>query len=375
MAELEEINDKVERAVEEVNQFIADKNVMLGWDGFVDNIWELVKERESVTDYEVMNSMLTLSDRIQEVAGGGLSTEIIQKDQRAGGFTANTGRVLGNLKVDTTLVALFGAQQTVPVFADLAETMEVVSLGDPCISHIFEFDDGKLMFPANQNVRSMDWQEIKEKVGLEKLIEVMEQADLIGLGYWANMPYYDQICTGILEEVAPKLSFKRRQMFMDFGNVKKRSDQDLQATCARLAELEEHFELTVSFNRTEMLDTAQALGVISEPNPEDIAAALTRMREKIGISNLVLHTNKFACSSTQQGVERLPQPYCEQPVVTTGAGDTFNGGYIFGLLCSDDPAVRLAIASGTAGYFIRNGEPPAEEELLQFLTDYPNYFK
>ncbi|QTL99761.1 hypothetical protein GM661_18270 [Iocasia frigidifontis] len=363
-----------QQAINRLKKITFNKKVILGWDGFVDNVWHLVEERNSATDYQIMESMLTLNQRIKEVAGGGLSTEILKKDQRAGGFSANTGRVLGKLGIDTTLISLFGDKKINKRFSNLVEMTEVISLGDPCIAHIFEFADGKLMFPANQNIRNMDWEKIKNKVGLAKLIDLIEEADLIGLGYWANMPYYHTICKGIKKEVGPKLSRKSRQLFMDFGNVKKRSAQDLAFICSSLSQLEEYFKLTLSFNRSELLDTAKALGIVTEHIKMELVEILDKVREKTRISNVVVHTNRFAASSNQEGIKILKQPYCENPVVTTGAGDTFNGGYILGLLCSNQAEGRLAIASGTAGYFIRNGIPPSREELISFLIEYPSYF-
>jgi len=163
-------------------------------------------------------------------------------------------------------------------------------------------------------------------------------------------------------------------MFMDFGNVKKRSNYDLAEFSRSLGALEKYFELTVSLNRTETIDTAAALGIETELEKNNYINIAQEIRKEMGISNFVVHTNNFALSVNDSGAQKLEQPYCENPVVTTGAGDTFNGGYISAMIISDDPEIRLAAASSTAGYFIRNAEPPTLEQLKTFLTNYQSLF-
>ena len=365
---------KAKNRLDKIETKNLNQNVLFGFDGFIDNIWTLVSERNSVEDYKVMNSMLTLNQRIKDSAGGGLSTEILKKDKRAGGFNANTARVLNYLGINTTLLSLFGEKENDEVFKDLVKDSEIISLGDPCSAQIFEFEDGKLMFPNNENIRKMNWNQLKNKVGLTKLIEIIDQADLLAFGYWSNMPYYDTIIKGIIKEVIPKIKDKKRKMFMDFGNVKKRSDHDLAEFSRSLGALEKHFELTVSLNRTETIDTAAALGIETELEKNNYINIAQEIRKEMGISNFVVHTNNFALSVNDSGAQKLEQPYCENPVVTTGAGDTFNGGYISAMIISDDPEIRLAAASSTACYFIRNAEPPTLEQLKTFLTNYQSLF-
>lgn len=368
---IKKISKKTVKKLKELNAQKFKKDVLFGFDGFVDNVWTLVEERNSVKDYKLMESMLTLNKRIKESAGGGLSTEILRKDKRAGGFNANTARVLTFFDLKPTIMALFEGEE---IFSEIKNKAEIVNLGESCSAQIFEFNDGKLMFPNNENVRSMDWTLIKERVGLARLIELFEKSELIAFGYWANMPYYYKIIEGIKNEVIPEISNKKRELFMDFGNVKKRSDKDLKIFAKSLAELEKKFNITVSLNKTEALDTAKALSIEHDSNQRSYEMIAAEIRSEMGVSNFVLHTNSLAISADDDNVKKLKQPYCKNPVLTTGAGDTFNGGYILGLLLSDDREIQLSTASAAAGYFIRNGTPPNRNEMIDFLEDYPEFF-
>lgn len=368
---IEKICQKTVKKLKNIEDQELKKEVLFGFDGFVDNVWSLVEERNSIKDYKLMKSMLTLNERIKESAGGGLSTEILRKDKRPGGFNANTARVLTAFDLKPILMALFEGEE---IFSEIKSKAEVINLGEACSSQIFEFNDGKLMFPNNENIRNMDWASIKERIELERLIELFERSELIAFGYWANMPYYNKIIEGIKNEVLPEISSKKRKLFMDFGNVKKRSDEDLKLFAKSLSELENDFEITVSLNRTEALDTAGALSIEYDNGQESYELIASKIRSKMCVSNFVLHTNNIAISAGVDGVKKLKQPYCKNPVLTTGAGDTFNGGYILGLLLSVDREIQLAAASAAAGYFIRNGKPPRKNEMIDFLKKYPELF-
>jgi len=369
--EIKKISQKTLKRLKDIEEKEFEAKILFGFDGFVDNVWSLVEERNSVKDYKLMKSMLTLNERIKESAGGGLSTEILRKDKRAGGFNANTARVLTVFNLKPTLMAFFEGEE---IFKDIIKKSEIINLGEPCSAQIFEFNDGKLMFPNNENVRNLDWTQIKYKVGLDKLIKLFERSDLIAFGYWANMPYYNKIIKGIKEEILPEISRKKRHLFMDFGNVKKRSDSDLRMFAKSLSELEKYFKITVSLNRTEALDTAKALAIKNNNDNQSYKMMAAAIRAEMGISNFVLHTNSFAVSAAADGVKKLKQPYCQKPLLTTGSGDTFNGGYILGLLLSADREIQLAVASVTAGYYIRNGRPPKRNEMIEFLRGYPGLF-
>lgn len=368
---IKNISQKAAKNLRELESENLKNEVLFGFDGFIDNVWTLVEERHSVKDYKLMESMLTLNERIKDSAGGGLSTEILRKDKRAGGFNANTARVLTAFGLKPTLMALFDDEE---IFNEITRNAEIISLGEACSAQIFEFKDGKLMFPNNENVRSMNWSTIKEKVGLDRLIELFDRAELIAFGYWANMPYYDEIIRGIKKEIVPEISKEKRKLFMDFGNVKKRSDKDLKVFAKSLSELENHFKITVSLNRTEALDTARALNIENDTDHGSYEKITSAIRSEMGISNFVLHTNDFALSVDGDDIKELKQPYCENPVLTTGAGDTFNGGYILGLLLTDNKEIQLAFASAAAGYFIRNGRQPKRKEMREFLEKYPDLF-
>ena len=59
--------------------------------------------------------------------------------------------------------------------------------------------------------------------------------------------------------------------------------------------------------------------------------------------------------------------YCEEPVLTTGAGDNFNAGFILGLLMELEPDIALLLGMAVSGYYVRNGCSGDFDEILDAL--------
>jgi sugar/nucleoside kinase (ribokinase family) len=120
--------------------------------------------------------------------------------------------------------------------------------------------------------------------------------------------------------------------------------------------------MTLSVNENE---AAQLCGnyneVFKEEAPE---AGIVRVREKTGLDELVIHTPRLAvCSSAAEGVATSDQTFCVSPVITAGAGDTFNAGYIAATLAGLNAKERLISANAAAYYYVSNGGAPGRKEL------------
>ena len=79
--------------------------------------------------------------------------------------------------------------------------------------------------------------------------------------------------------------------------------------------------------------------------------------------------NTTACANAA-GVWWVPGPYTSQPLITTGAGDHFNAGFVTGQLLGLDPEACLTLGVCTSGHYVRTGESPTLGALETFLANW-----
>ena len=339
-------------------------NVVLGIDGFIDQVWQVVETRLSTSEYILIDKMKRFGELIVNRGNGGMANELIKKRRSCGGFTANTGRALCKLELDTTMLGMFGKAVVDPIFNEFIEKCTLISVGDPVISNVLEFNDGKIMLPYLHELLSFQWNDLVNILGQEKLKDIFEGADIVSLGYWSNMPKFDEFINEINNNYFKKKCPKR--MFFDFANIKKRSVEAINETFKVLGGLNNRIPMTLSLNEHE---AALLFSYFDEVISEDIVAVgatACSIREKINLDEIVIHTQHYAVAASEtEGIGISMQDYCDNPAVTTGAGDTFNGGYIAACLGDLNINERLAAANATTRFYIMNGFPPSREQLIE----------
>jgi sugar/nucleoside kinase (ribokinase family) len=298
---------------------------IIGVDGFVDEVWQVVKTRTDKDDYTLYNNIRRFGELFTELGEGGISNEIVRKRRSFGGFTANTGNAVMNLGIETDMLGLFGTNAIDPVFAPLAQKARLISIGEPAVSHIFEFDDGKAMFPHIEALIDLDREFIIKNMSAEVVRALVFDADVIALGYWTNLREFDEMVFDICEYCLN--GNKRQRMFFDFADLRKRDRGALDKTIKTLGRLNGRIPMTLSLNEHEAGLIFDHLGERLTMDIGQAAEATERIRLKTGIDEIVVHTPYFALSNSYgEGAAALQQRYSENPVRTTGAGDTFNGG-------------------------------------------------
>ena len=338
-------------------------SVLLGIDGYVDEVYQLVESRTGQDEVKLYSRMGKYAERILQAGSGGMSVEIIRKRRTFGGFTANTGNAVARLGVDTTMLALYGKDKLDSVFAPFEKTCRVISVGDPAMTNIFEFDDGKIMLPYIESIYEFNWKKLIGSLGVEKTVSLFADAGLIAFGYWSSMPNFDEVITEIVNCLPAER--KTRRIFFDFAELRKRDEASLVNTLSLLKELNKKIPMTFSMNEHEASQVfalhGEGLDAKAPPSPD----LMTRVRERLGFDEIVVHTPHYAAAaSLSEDVSFAPQDFCEKPARTTGAGDTFNGAYISARVAEVEIKDRLAFANAVVGFFLRNGEAPSLTEIL-----------
>jgi len=337
--------------------------VLLGCDGFVDEVYQIVKERQSLTEYSAMDRLKDFGELIVSREDGGVGLEIVWKRRCSGGFTPNTGRVAAFLGLKPTLVGLYGKKGIDSAFEEFVDNCNLISLGDPALTLVLEFEDGKVLMSALKTVADLTWKDFEAFFGEDRLKELFAGVDILGLGYWSLTPDFDNFLEGFVGQYEAGDAPKR--MFFDFADINKKSPKSFMETIELMARLNKKIPMTISFNEHEGKELFSRFSLEMHEDPKVVAADLTTLRETIGIDELVIHTPQFAAAShSTEGEACALQEQQTEVIRTAGAGDTFNGGYLSASLGDLSLKERLVVANAATAFFVTHATAPTKEQMI-----------
>jgi len=333
--------------------------VVCGFDGFVDELIRVVAERTGLNDYTPLGSLSELGALVSAAAGRNSLREIVVDRYDAGGCAINLGDGLAALGARVHYLGTVGApvhQAFVPV---LARFTSATPLGS-CFGRTlcFEFRDGKFMFSATEQLVEVTPALLDGY--LDAYRTSCRSADVICLTNWTLYPHMTACWQHLQRKVYAGLAHDP-WYFIDLVDPSSRSTADIVA----MTETLRGFGRTaLSVNRTELSVLAARLGL---PAEDDIGRAASALRARLGIAQVVLHNSKVNAVADANGVVVAPAgPFCATPLKSTGAGDRFNAGYVYGLAAGLGTRERLDLGSAVAGYFVRHAKSGSLSDIASY---------
>lgn len=355
------MSDSMQKYIDFVNTVRG--NVLLGCDGFVDEVYKIVDVRQNLSEYSPMDNMQVFGELVVKRTGGGLGLEIVPKRRCSGGFTPNTGRIGAFLGIKPTLIGLYGAKDIDPAFEEFKENCNLLSLGDPALTLVLEFSNGKVLMSALKAVANLTWTDLVAFFGEAKLKELFSGVDILGLGYWSLTPDFDNFLKGMLSQYEGSTPPKR--MFFDFADINKKANESFLESLGLIKQFNDKIPMTMSLNEHEGAELFTRFGIECKEDPAEIAVDLKAVRQKIGIDELVIHTPQFAVASSEKlGEAQAQQEFQKNVIRTAGAGDSFNGGYVAACLGDLSLKERLVVANAATAFFVTHATAPTKEEML-----------
>ncbi len=356
----------------------GEKRACIGLDGFVDQILYVVDQRTGSGSYSRMETMADYGRKIVGAAGLSMNVELIPVSTKPGGNGVIMAQAASRLGLQTTCVGALGKEEIHPVFQPLRRKSELISYAEPARTDALEFFDGKIISSTLESLNAVTWDSLAEAVGLERLVKVMDEADLIALNNWTMIPGMTEIWKQMLTQVFPRMKRQRRILFFDLADPSKRTEDDIREALDVIGRFERYGETVLSCNVREARRLMDVLGSPAHPElrggdeEQALESVCRELWERLGISMLVIHAlkNAVCCRRERNGAElvkTVPGNYAPQPVLTTGGGDTFNAGMAFGLLCGLETELAVFLGSMTSGYYVRRGESPATDDLVRYL--------
>jgi len=342
--------------------------VLVGFDGFVDNILHVVKTRDSATKYTRVEKMTEFAEKIAEAAGLSANMEMVVQMRKLGGNGPIMANALGAYGSAITYIGNLGAPAISPVFAEFAESATVHSIAEPGVTDAIEFDDGKLMFGKHETLREVNWANLTKHIPEKALLKIFSESQCIALVNWTMLTQMKGIFQKIATVIAPQLKGPKRILFFDLADPAKRSSEDIREVLRQIEKFEKYFRVILGLNLRESLQVGEVLGLRRiEEGHAAVTAHAVRLRELLNIDTVVVHPTHFAAAADVHGAMCVEGPFTPKPKITTGAGDHFNAGFCMGRILDLDLDQSLQLGVATSGYYVRNAKSPKVPDLIKFL--------
>jgi ATP-dependent protease HslVU (ClpYQ) peptidase subunit len=360
-------SEKLKKLGKDLKSKVTKGEILIGFDGFVDDIIAVIDKRESVTSYKRIDSISKYAERIKRLSGVSGSIELDTLQQKLGGNAPIMGNSLIRQGFPVNAIVTIGTKNAIhPVFKEFASQCKFVApIANPGNTLAFEFDDGKIMMNQLGSFGEVNWENLKKILGEENLKNLLRKCSLGAFVNWAMLPFMSSVYAGLadmLDDIKVRL-----KIFIDLADIMRRTSNDIVDMLAILTKLGKNNDLILGLNFSEAEQISEHLGLpIVEKKSEEYAKLI---RNKLNITAIVIHETKRAVISTKTEIYAVDGPYTEKPKLTTGAGDNFNAGFCSGWQQGLTWEQCLFTGVYTSGFYVRNAYSPSSEELIKFIEE------
>jgi len=119
--------------------------LLIGFDGFVDEIIHIVDKRLDSENFRRIDKIEDLAKRIQKASGLSTNIELVPVVKKIGGNGPIMANALANAGTKISYIGSLGFPNINDVFLPLKEKADIYTIADPGHTDALEFDDGKLL--------------------------------------------------------------------------------------------------------------------------------------------------------------------------------------------------------------------------------------
>lgn len=353
---------KLIAALEENKTMLSQKKVTAGFDGFVDTIVRIIKDKKPGKGPSFFKTIKQFGDYVHDKSGASFSLEIDEISSRIGGNMPIMSNAMGHLGVQVDCIGALAH----PVFSQLSPNCRVHSFAEPGTSTAYEFNDGKILLGNNGGLNTAGWELIRNKIGLDALLTIYRDSHLSCFVNWSEIDASTDIWKGLLQDVFPKLENKQLTFF-DLSDCSKRNSATIVEAMMLLKEFSAYSSVALGLNQNESQVVYQAL--FKKKAPKEFMRTGEKIYEKLGIETLVQHSSKESIGYNKEGIKSVKTFFVKNPAISTGAGDNFNAGFCIATLLSLDMELSLLLANAVAGSYVSTGKNHDMDSLIKFLRD------
>lgn len=362
------MNEKINRIIDilQDSDCLASKQATIGFDGFIDYVVRAVENRNVSSGCGFFSTIEQFGSHLISKKGMSCSIEMKGEVTKIGGNMPILANALGTLGIKVNCVGPLGFPDIHPEFKKMSSNCVLYSIANPDFTTAMEFNDGKIMLYQTEAVDSVNWDNLKTMLGLDRLIDLFQNSDIIGLVNWSEMIHSNSIWEGILHEILPHYNHNKRQIaFFDLADCSSHSNEEILHTLRLIEKFSEHFKVVLSMNENESRLVFRALN--NKQNDLDLVAIGNEIRNKVKVDILVIHPVRYALAWDSSGEHRIDGLYIEKPKLSTGGGDNFNAGFCMGQLLELDVPCSLILANVVSGFYVKYGHSPSFYEVIENL--------
>lgn len=360
---------KLQEVIKRLKQdagLLESKIASIGFDGFLDSIMRVVKSKDSMGNSIFFQGIAEFGYHIIEKQNKSCSIELKEIITKMGGNTPIFANALGRLGVRVNCIGAMGFPEIKPVFKCMSENCTLHSYADPGYTAALEFNDGKVMMAQMDSIHGVTWDGIKNKIGLDNLICLFVNSNLLGLVNWSEIDNAGSIWEGILSEVLPyHVPNKKQVMFFDISDCSKRSKAEIIYALGLIGQFRKHYKVILGLNENEAQLVYKAL--FSDNETGNLYDAGCKIKERMNIDSLLIHSTRCALGWDEYGEYRIDTIFINDPKLSTGGGDNFNAGFCLGELLGMGIGLSLILANYVSGFYVRYGHSPDLMQLIEYL--------
>jgi len=337
---------------------------VLGFDGFID----------SMIRFKNPASMSAFGKAVEKAAGIATSAVVQHQGEQMGGNGPLLTSALGTLGKNLGKLHYFGAlglPDIHPLYLDSFQSKvhSMHSFANPSRSDCLEFNDGKVMLSDFQPGEMITWKNLLKEVGQEVVFDLLGKADFMVAVNWGKVPHATELWTESTRQWSALTGDLNRWFFMDLSEFSTSPMADQEKLPLLMNKVSPLTRSVLSLNLKEAWQFASLyqLDFFDRKEPEAVADCAQAIREKSGLNYVIIHPNQGAAMAHPSGVAWVVGPHCSDPLISTGAGDHFGAGILFGLLQGLSAPCSLLLGNATSGYFVRTGQSPSPADLIRLL--------
>lgn len=350
--------------------------MLIGFDGFVDEIIHVVDKRLDSEHFTRVNTIEEFASRISKASGLSTNIELVPTVKKIGGNGPIMCNALSKHNSKITYIGALGYPSIDGVFTTMEDNVTLHSIAANGHTDALEFDDGKLLLGKMSSLNDVTYEKLISNFGKEKFISLLEKVDLFASVNWSMLPYMTDTWKKILEEIVPFLPKRNTKpiLFIDLADPEKRENVEIIEALNLLRKFNDYFSVVLGLNKKEAYDIANVLDLFDNASLEHMQVALKDLNKELydylQIDAVVIHPVDRSCCVIKGKYYEEDGPYIAKPKLSTGAGDNFNAGFVLGLLLDLNPDEALLLGMTTSGFYVRQARSPEYKELSDFLIEW-----